>query len=156
MARGKYAARAANRLAEIDSGVVAELKEKLATVTAERDSARAEVDRLGRDLYSQTKAIADRVAQDRVQQLEEALLTEQRERAEDRRVLGRKFFEMWRLFDFKVPMAALEEFATLFGISDQIGALVAEGGKDNNRASRRTTKKKIRMIQDLEQRGIRL
>lgn len=84
MSRGKYAVRAANRLAEIDAGLVEELRGKLAEVAADRDAARAEVDLLTRQRDSEARAVAERLAADAVREATEKLAAEREAREADR------------------------------------------------------------------------
>ncbi len=158
MARGKYAAKAANRLAELDAGLVAELKKQLAAVTAERDSARSEVERLIVTLNSRVRTLARDLSGEEKQRLQDALLAEQKERTEDRRNLGRKLFYIWRRYDdeFTMPFPAIEEVVALFDLSKEVGNLITEGENNLSREARRTTAKKIHLLRTLEERGIRL
>lgn len=118
MTRGKYAAKAANRLAEIDAGLVAELREKLAATAAERDAARAEVDRLSRRRDSDARAVGELLAADAVRDMSEKLAEEKRARDEDRlryatgvsKVIGNAAFAI------KATMAGWADLADVFDL----------------------------------------
>lgn len=157
MARGKYAAKAANRLAEIDAGLIAELKDQLAAVTAERDNARGEAERITVSLNSQVRTLAQEYSQDEIRRLKEALLAEQSGRSADRRELGRKLFDIWRRHDkeFTMSFAVIEEITALFDLGKEVGALINEGQEGTSRESRRTTGRKIHLLKKAEERGIR-
>lgn len=116
MTRGKYAAKAANRLAQLDSELVADLREKLAEVTAERDAARAEVDLLTRKRDAEARVVAERLAAGAVREVAEKLEAEREARANDRQGYAEGVSRILRAEGVKAPASVWADLIDVFGL----------------------------------------
>lgn len=145
MTRGKYAAKAANRMAQIDSEIVADLRAKLDLVTNERDEARRDARRLEIQLASEVHRAARNLADARVAGAMAELLAERTARTEDREQLGKEVFAIFDRLGFFPPFAAQAEMASLFGMAGRMGELFHDA--DSNRNARRMTARRARLIQ---------
>lgn len=153
MAKGKYAARAANRLAEIDSILVSELREKVDRLTAERDGACAALEAERRDRGAEAQRIGGELAAEAVRELQTALADSRQQREQDRLKFSEQVFDL--LHELGVALPTLDEWlrlAQIFGRND-LGVLLARVHPDNNRHSRRSSVAKIRMTSDLIRKG---
>lgn len=148
MTKGKYAAKAKNRLANLDNEI-------LQQVVAERDALRRERDELARRIEEgerSTNAIAMRKASDlageEIQRLTDELVEAKAFHASE---LERLCLEVFRLFDKHDPhfadASAGDDFAELFGMGAQIGRMITESGfvvAGVNRSMRRSTTSRAR------------
>lgn len=153
--KGKYAVKAANRLAEIDAGIVAELQEKLARATSERDHARAEVALLKSGLAAEAQRVGSALAAERVAELASELAKEKSARVADRDAYCDQVFKILRDTKARVEVKGYEAIAAVFGSRRDLGGLVLNIYNEGTRSQRRATAKTIRMGEDLRrQRGI--
>lgn len=154
MAKGKYAARAANRLAEIDSVLVAELREKVARLTAERDEALATLEAERRDRATDAQRIGAELSAEAIQELQTALADSKQQREQDRLKFCEQVFDVLNEYGVALPTPAdWLRFAEIFGRND-LGVLLGKYRRDNNRHARRSSAAKIRMTSDLIRRGV--
>lgn len=110
MARGKHAARAANRKAQLDSEIVQEMKAEIEELKAQRDRARLEKQAVERRIYADAQRIGNRLAAESVEAMRKKLEDgEQAATAEMRRV-GEDLMEFCAKYD-SFPLG--DEFATL-------------------------------------------
>lgn len=152
MARGKYAVRAANRLAEIDAGLVVELREKVGVLSAERNALRQQVDHLTREAGAEAQRVGAALAADRVRELEAQLRDEQQRRQSDGATLCQAVFARLNDLNLRLPLTTWRELADLFGEGHRVGQLMA--GPDNNRRTRRATTKALRIIDERYNQGL--
>lgn len=156
MTRGKYAARAANRLAEIDAGLVAELREKLTTVSRERNALRQELDRMRREQGAEAQRIAGALAAGRVSELEQALHDERSARAAERQEMARKTFQLLRVERAKLTFEAHGRLAAIFGMADKLGEILDSfaGEGRGNRNLRRVTRTTANLLGEVNKRSV--
>lgn len=143
MTKGKYAIRAANRLAQLDSEIVLKLREKLTSVTEERDAAQREVKELQRSIASEANRIAEATAGQRLAHLESQLHAEQNARREDRAEYARRVVEVIRRFGGKLPMSGYAALSEIFGQSANAGQMAFPTAPD--RRSRRANASTLRL-----------
>lgn len=145
MTRGKYAVKAANRMAEVDDGIIAELRAKLAAVASERDEARRQAaqlrDRLATDLHQ----AARNLSAERIAEVTQNLIDEREARAADRERIGREVFAVFDKSGRFPQPAVMADLASVFGLSGRMGELFTPDKP--NRHSRRMTGRRARLIQ---------
>jgi hypothetical protein len=69
MTRGKYGAKAANRLAQLDNDIINGLRAELAAIKNERDVARLELEQFQRDAHAEAQRIAADMSRDALREL---------------------------------------------------------------------------------------
>lgn len=149
MTRGKYAAKAANRMAQIDSEIVADLRAQLATAVNERDEARREAKRLQDKLATDVNRAARDLSDARIAEVSQDLVAERKGRAEDRKQLGHELFAVFQKFDAWPKFNILADIASVFGLSDEIGEVVRPlmAGNPGNRHARRLNAGRLRALE---------
>lgn len=150
MAKGKYAARAANRLAEIDAGIVAELREKLAEVKTQRDVALHDLETLRRSHSAEVQHKAQELAAGTVEGLMAELAAEREQRDADRIRYSEEVFTVCHQYGVTMPlMKGWAALAEVFGRGSECGDLVNLHIPKANRDSRRTSAKRTKHISTL-------
>ncbi|MDP9443598.1 MAG: hypothetical protein M3P83_04300 [Actinomycetota bacterium] len=141
MTRGKYAVKAANRMAELESEIIAELRDNLAAVTAERDAARRELFNLRVNLGTEVRLRAAELAATELQELRDLLNDERRRRESERGQLCEEVFAHLR--HARMSLETATAIAVAFGQGHRIGQLWAA---NNNRMARRANAAKANWI----------
>jgi DeoR/GlpR family transcriptional regulator of sugar metabolism len=149
VARGKYAARATNRLADLDNDVIAELKESLAACSAERDTLRRELNRLTAQMQGEAQRVGAQLAADRVAEAERQLAEQRRAHEEDKARMARELFEILRSENVSARgTTTWYKIAAIFGQQEEFGSLITGGNPTRNQ--RRTTPGKVKMLAEIE------
>lgn len=156
MTRGKYAVRAANRLAEIDAGLVADLREKLDKATRERDEALRSIEQMKRDRDAEVRKWAVELADSMVRDGEDKLAREQVARQGDRIDHCEQVFAVLAVERVKMRLPAYIDIAAIFGQTHRVGDLVNKhrwDGRTGNRSSRRANATVTRLTSELINQG---
>lgn len=155
MTRGKYAARAARRAAQLDDARTAALQADIEQVRAERDAARHELDLLRREVAAEATRIGAEQAGAEIRRLTDELAQSKAARAADRARFADEVFAVFREDGSQLSFRGFERIAAVFGQTHRVGELVSEPG-DSNRHGRRTQGSKLRLLDDLHRQGFRL
>jgi hypothetical protein len=145
--RGKHGARAANRMAALDSELVAELKAQVAALTRERDDARTALELAQRKTASQVGKEAAGLAARHVREAKEELTAERRAWQEERERLARVVFTAVNDHGPGLTPAGYVKIATEFGVP--VGQVINDAGGSGNRVSRRITNREARAVETL-------
>lgn len=155
MTRGKYAAKAANRMAQLDNEIIADLRAKLAALTAERDEVRQEAARLRDKLASEVNRAAEHLSAARINEVAQELVAERQARKDDQAEYAREVFRVITQHGGRLPAAGHAALASVFGQSHRLGELVDETRRATalpaTRNGRRATAKSARIRGDMSQ-----
>lgn len=151
MGRGKYGARAANRMAEAEATLIGQLQADVREAREERDEARAQLDRVLRDFNSDARIIGERLASEALAEMQSALDEAEVERAADRGRYARQAFDVIHRHGGQLPMEGFAALAEVFGMGSQVGSLLAV--ENQNRHSRRANAKFVRTAATMRRRG---
>lgn len=147
MTKGKYAAKAKNRLANLDNEILQDVIAQRDALKVERDNLSAQLEGASRDLVAKAMRKAEELSRQEVARLEAELRKERADRATERE---QTCFELFRLFvetNARVNDGNYDSFAELFGMGDRIGELVISPTiGDAPRRVRRLTTSKVRKI----------
>lgn len=146
MTRGKYAAKAANRMAQLDSELVNELRRELAAATHERDVARRDLEQLTRSMEVQARRLGSELAGAEILDLRRQLLDEKAARAADRERFADEVFDVFRKHGGELPAHGYLELADIFGASSKFGMYLTGG--NGNRNQRRVNGRTARLVMD--------
>jgi hypothetical protein len=156
MTRGKYGAKAANRLAQLDNDIINGLRAELAAIKNERDVARLELEQFQRDAHAEAQRIAADMSRDALREVADQLVTEKAARDADR---IRYCDEVWGLFyelGGQLPMEGYGRLAAIFGRGDALGELINRNVPRPGRSSRRARESRARLIAEFARQGGRL
>jgi len=161
MTRGKYAAKAKNRLANLDNEILQEAIAERDSLRMELDVERLKVQEAERLLHSRSMRKAGEIAADEVSRLRAEIL---QIRTSHRAEIERLGFAVARLIfpDGRVQLdprvdsnSLLANLADLFGLGDKCGELIAHWGGDfAKRNYRRRDSKVFRVIAELHRQGL--
>jgi len=151
--RGKHGAKAANRLAALDSELVAELRSRVADLTRERNEARAALDLAQRATASEIGKQAAALADARIRELRVQLAEEQRSRAQERTAVAREVGLLLEEFDVRMSMDGYTRLATILGA--RVGDIVTASGTGNRHARRATVRETRAIVEVKRQLGMK-
>lgn len=144
--KGKYAAKAANRMAQLDSEIITDLRAEVADLRGRLEAAESAAHAARRDIESEGRRVAAQIAGSEISALRAELLAAQQARSDDRKDFGRRVFEVLRRGGLPSADAAAD-IASIFGVSADLGSLV---GPDLVRRHRRATAKTARIRSDFD------
>lgn len=142
--KGKYAAKAANRLADLDN-------ELLQQTIAERDSLKAEcatlerrLSQLSRDTNAEAMRRAGEIAATEISRLNNLLLKSDSDRDAEVRRIASAIYGLIKEFDIRMPVSAHTRLPEIFRLGAEAGTLTELEGR--SRRTRRRSAKQIRAI----------
>lgn len=146
MTRGKYAAKTANRLAQLDDAIVNGLRSELAVVKNERDVARLELEQFQRNANAEAQRIAADMSRDALRKVADQLVTEKAARDAERIRYCNEIFDIFSELGGQLPLEGYGRLAAIFGRGDALGELINRCVPRAGRASRRARESKARLI----------
>lgn len=157
--RGKQAAKARNRLANLDNEILQEVVADRDSLREELDAERLKVKDVERDLNGKAMRLAGEMSRADVERLTGELNAERMGRANDKEHLAFGLFRLFAGDDYELTSRdKFHAIAELLGVGDKIGELLTMGATGFNRKVRRGSVGSSRRIDsaldEIESRGI--
>lgn len=152
--KGKQAAKAKNRLANLDNEILQEIVTERDALKADRDGLKKQLADAKRDLHAQVKRMAGELAGAEMARIRTELAEARIAFAEEKEGLAFKTFQMVlpdRLSPDKFPAGMVEDLAEVFGMGPKLGELIAHwGGMHAARGAKRRTAQTVRATVSLK------
>lgn len=146
--RGKQAAKAKNRLANLDNEILQEVLAERDALKVERRALEKQLADAARDLNGQVARRAGELAREDIERLTGELRDERAGRAADKEQLGAQVFALVWSDDYEIRSSDhFVGLARIFGMGHRLGELFAnDDPSSQTRTQRRATAKKVGAI----------
>jgi hypothetical protein len=118
MAKGKYAAKAANRNAQIDNELLDEAKSRIKDLEARLDTEKLARQSVERKIYSDAQRLAAEMAADSIEGMRQRVAEVEVEASEKLRTAGEKIMDIFHEINL-VPMDRIDEIIATLHIEDR-------------------------------------